>query len=330
MEELYLVTGAAGFLGINIVERLIKLDKKIRVFILPGQDLSIFKNDLVEVFYGDLRDIKTLEPFFEGTEKYKTIVIHSAALISMEMGYNKLVYDVNVLGTKNIVKLCEKYETERLIYVSSVQAIPDKPLGQIITEINNFDPERTVGVYGRTKSMATQIVLNAKVFSCAVHPTGIMGRGNVASNGTIKMIKDYIEGKTKSTIEGGTNFVDVRDVVNGILACVDKAKDKETYILSGNYYTIKEIMDIIADVTDKPRVKKVMSLKTLSVIAKSMEFLAKIFKFTPKVSSYYVYLMRCNSNYSHEKATKELDFNPHPIKEAYEDTYNMMKKKDII
>lgn len=68
---------------------------------------------------------------------------------------------------------------QNLVYVSSTGAIPELPKGQKIKEVNEFDAEKVVGWYSKTKAMATQAVLDAVkkegLNACVVHPSGILG-----------------------------------------------------------------------------------------------------------------------------------------------------------
>ena len=162
MGELYLLTGAAGHLGTALVKLLKEKHKKIRALVLPEEKhLSQLSGEDIEIVYGDIRSKKSLEPFFQNPDHQELIVVHMAGIVSISSGHLQAVSDVNVGGTKNIVELCKKHRVKRLIYVSSVHAIPELPLGQTIREISQFDPSSVIGLYAKTKAAASQIVLNA-------------------------------------------------------------------------------------------------------------------------------------------------------------------------
>ena len=88
-------------------------------------------------------------------------MIHCAVIVSIGWNYNKLVHAVNVEGTRNVVSQCVASHVKKLVYVSSVHALPELPHGQVITEVDDFDPAKIKGFYGKTKAEASQIVLRA-------------------------------------------------------------------------------------------------------------------------------------------------------------------------
>lgn len=171
------------------------------------------------------------------------------------------VYDVNVNGTKNIVDLCEQNKIHKLVYVSSVHAIPEEPKGECILEVEDFNPEDVVGQYAKTKSEATAYVLAAGGRGLnvnVVHPSGISGPYDSGRGHLTTLVIDYYKGRLVAGMEGGYDFVDVRDVANGIIACCHMGSPRECYILSNRYFTIKEILDILHEVTSKRKIRIIL------------------------------------------------------------------------
>ena len=111
--------------------------------------------------------------------------------------------------------MCFKNKVSKLIYVSSVHAIPEKEDGGIITETYDFDPGKVVGLYAQTKAKATRAVLAASkkgLNAYVVHPSGIIGPGDYGNGHSTQLIIDYIKGRLVAYVNGGYDFVDVRDV----------------------------------------------------------------------------------------------------------------------
>lgn len=114
-----------------------------------------------EIFEGDLCDPASVEQFFCVPEGTRTICLHIARLLSLDIEYNQKVMDVNVGGCRNILDSCVRHtECEKLVYVSSTGAIPELPHGKKITEVNHFDPDQVLGCYSKSKAIATQLVLD--------------------------------------------------------------------------------------------------------------------------------------------------------------------------
>ena len=211
MKDLYLITGAAGHLGSTIVRRLLELDKSVRVLVLPDEK-NVPEGD-VEVCYGDIRKQGSLTTFFDNPEKKELIIIHCAGIVSIASKYQQEVYEVNVLGTKNIIDLSQKNQVKKFIYVSSVHAIPEKEKGKIISEVSEFNPDDVVGLYAKTKSEATSYVLKAAnegLNASVVHPSGIAGPYDYGRGHMTALVIDYYKGRLTSAVDGGYDFVDVR------------------------------------------------------------------------------------------------------------------------
>lgn len=108
-KTIYLVTGAAGFLGGTICRQLIDRGEMVRAFVLPNDPAEKFVPGEAEIVRGDLTDMASLEKFFTVPEGYESIVMHIASIVTVNPDYNQKVMDVNVGGTKNIIELCKKH-----------------------------------------------------------------------------------------------------------------------------------------------------------------------------------------------------------------------------
>ena len=153
----WIVTGAAGHLGGTIVRLLEERGADVRGLVLPHE--SVADQHHTRYFPGDVTRPETLIPLFEGTDPARTIVIHTAGLIDIgDRPYEKL-RRVNVEGTRNVLSLCQRYGVRRLVYVSSVHAIPQDPHGGVLREPESFSPDAVEGSYAKTKAEATRDVL---------------------------------------------------------------------------------------------------------------------------------------------------------------------------
>ncbi len=329
---IYIVTGAAGHLGSTVVRKLLALGKTIRTLVLPHE---MHKNDLIgtEIYEGDVCNEESLEPLFATQDGEELIVIHCAGIVSIASGYHKIVYDVNVSGTRNVVDCCIKHHVKKLVYVSSVHAIPEKPKGEIITEISHFDPDQVVGLYAKTKSEATQIVLNAAaegLDASVVHPSGICGPYDYGRGHITQLFKDYYKGSLTAAVKGGYDFCDVRDVADGIISCVENGKQGECYILSGKYYSIPDMLEYFHEITGKKPIKTYLPLWFAKLTAPLAEVYYKILRQPPLYTSYSLYTLETNANFSNEKAKSWLGYHVRPITDTIKDMMNWMKKEKLI
>ena len=81
---IYLVTGAAGFLGSTICRQLVKKGEKVRGFVLPNDPAAKYLPEEVEVVYGDLCDKESIERFFAVDEGKETVCLHIASIVTGE------------------------------------------------------------------------------------------------------------------------------------------------------------------------------------------------------------------------------------------------------
>ena len=135
----FLVTGASGFLGRALVSELQKKDTQICALIMENDPMEGEIPQPISVVYGDICDDASLDRFFSCADR-ETCVIHCAGIVSVASHPGEKIYDVNVGGTNNVLRYCEKANVGKLVYVSSVHAIPEKPKGTEITEEAVFSP----------------------------------------------------------------------------------------------------------------------------------------------------------------------------------------------
>ncbi|MFI3200639.1 MAG: NAD-dependent epimerase/dehydratase family protein [Eubacteriales bacterium] len=317
--EIYIVTGANGHLGKIIVKNLLSKNCEVRGLVLNGEEHEVLKG--VEYFYGDVRDRNSLEPMFLTDQEI--YLIHTAAIVDISEVISTKVYDVNVNGTKNIIELCRKYYVKRLLHVSSVHAIPEIEDVGIISEITSFHSDEVIGGYAKTKAEASQLVLdavNAGLDAVIVHPSGIIGPyDDQNSNHLVQMISDCIEGKTPALVDGGYDFVDVRDVAIGCLLALEKGKEGECYILSNRHYQVWELLRMISSVV-KIRKLPVLPISVAECIVPFFGCYAKMTRRRPLFTKYSLHTLKAKYYFSHDKATSELGFRPRDIKETMIDT----------
>lgn len=345
----FVLTGAGGHLGVAILKELSKLDCEIYGFLMQGTKPS-HQNEKIRYFYGDVREMDTLEPMFSEAahsssvswersgnaisqeRNSATIVIHTAALISIDIRKNALIHDVNVGGTENVVQLCKKYQVKRLVHVSSVHAIPELPNGQTMTEPASYSPDKVVGCYAKTKAEAAQVVLNAVqdgLDAVLVFPSGIIGPYDSGKNHLVQVAVEYMKGLLPACVKGGYDMVDVRDVATGCVSAALHGVKGESYILSGNYMTIQEYLAM----TGKYFGKKPVPALPRFLVKMGLPFVwlhAKVWKRRPLYTRYSLYALASNGMFSREKARKELGYKPRAISETIHDMVSWLNNHGIV
>ena len=205
---------------------------------------------------------------------------------------------------------------------------------ETITEITNFDSGKVVGLYAKTKAEAAKYVIDAiknkNLNACIIHPSGIIGPNDYGNSHLTQLVKEVANGKLFACVKGGYDFVDVRDVADGIISACDKNNRGECYILSNKYITIKELTDFVCDLEEKKRIKIVLPLWLAELVAPICELYYNIKKQTPLFTKYSLYTLSSNSNFSNEKAKKELEYKNRNMKDTIKDTIKWLKKMNYI
>ena len=325
----YFVTGATGFLGRAVTRRLLTKTADIYALVMKGDPLAADLPDGIRVCMGDVCDPSSLDAFLEGADG-ESCVIHCAGIVSVASRPGEQLYNVNVGGTKNIIDACISHGVGKLVYVSSVHALAEKPKGvEIDAETDAFDPNRLVGDYAKSKAMATHAVLDAAKTSLdasVVLPSGIIGPGDTAGGSITELLLSFLAGKLPIAVKGGYDFVDVRDVAAGIVACAEKGVRGKCYILSGHYATIRDILETVGRSTGIKKAVSYLPVVLAKIIAPFYELDSirrkkKLF-FTP----YAVHVLQSNARFSKKSSENDLGYAPRSLKETLLDTVKWLKK----
>lgn len=329
MEKTYLVTGACGHLGGTLVRLLERTGAQVRGLRLPSEQAR----DRAHVTYypGDVRDRDSLRPLFRGLAGREVVVFHTAAIVDISGEVTPQMHDVNVNGTKNILALCREYGVKRLVYVSSVHAIPEKDGYAVLREVDRFSPQQVTGGYAKTKAEATQAVLDAAaqgLDAVVVHPSGILGPFDGAENHLVQLVKEYAGGKLPACVKGGYDFVDVRDVAAGCLAAAEKGRSGQCYILSNRHYEVKEVLAMAKTLCHGRRLP-VLPMWMAQAAEPLLGWVAKVKKQRPLYTKYSLYTLRSNDRFDHGKATAELGYRPRDLRQTVRDTLRWLAKKPV-
>ncbi|WP_130838071.1 NAD-dependent epimerase/dehydratase family protein [Lachnoclostridium sp. Marseille-P6806] len=325
----YLVTGATGFLGRAVIAELREKSAEIYALVMEGDPLAGELPPDVYQICGDVCDESSLERFFSCADQ-QTCLIHCAGIVSVASHPGDRIYKVNAGGTNNILRHCERSNIEKLVYVSSVHAIPEKPKGKVITEDAVFAPERVRGDYAKSKAIATQLVFEAAkrgLNASVVFPSGIIGPGDIGKGSITGMLLSFLTGKLPFAVKGGYDFVDVRDVASGIAACAEYGLSGQGYILSGQYASIRDILEAAKSALSIKRTVSFLPI-CLARLAAPIYEIWSLRKHLPLYfTPYAIDVLSSNSRFSRKKAEAVLHYAPRSVKSSIRDTVLWLKDK---
>lgn len=323
------ITGATGHLGNVLVRKLVNMNKKVRALILPGEDIASLEGLEAEKVEGDVRVPDSLQRAFEGAD----IVYHCAGIISILPGQQQQLYQVNVLGTRNVINMCLETKVKRLIYTSSIHALSEPAPGIVFDESREFNPENVLGEYSKSKVLGTLEVIKGiekgldAVILC---PSGIIGPYDYRISEMGKLIVDFVKGKVKVYVSGAYDFVDVRDVAEGLILACEKGKKGECYILSGQQISVRKLLKFLEGITGV----KAPLFKIPRQVARSTGFFnvlyCNLMKIKPLFTPFSIDVLASNSLVSCQKAQDELGYSSRSIYESIKDTVRWFKQEGII
>lgn len=334
MNRIYIVTGAAGFLGSTICRQLVDDKQRVRAFVLPNDKAAKFLPEEVDIYEGDICNKDNLKEIFKVEDESRIVVLHIASIVTVNPDFNQRVMDVNVGGTDNIIEICKSHPNfEKLVYCGSTGSIPEQPIGVAIAEPENYDPESVIGCYSQSKAIAAQHVLEAAregLNACITHPTGIMGPGDFSLSETTSTLIKIINGQMRIGIAGTFNLVDVRDLASGIIAAVDCGKRGESYILGNEAVSFKAFTRLVAKESGCNGVRMFLPTKLANRIATRMEEKAKRSGEKPLMTTFSVYNLARNNQFDSSKACKELGYNPRSYSETIRDEIAWLQQEGHI
>lgn len=321
-----LITGGTGHIGNVLVRELIKKGEGVRVLVLPNENLTPFEGLNVEIVRGDILNLESIKPAFKGID----FVFHLAGLISIMPGKDQLVHDVNVNGTKNVVACAIEAKVTKFIHTSSIHAFKRIGHGVVIDENTPIDPEDTIAAYDQSKAEATLAVIEEtkKGFpGVIVCPTGVIGPYDYKGSELGTLIEGWMKHKVNFLIDGEYDFVDVRDVVDGMILAREKGIPGQIYILSGELIKVGDIWKIVKELLTFKSWSINIPMKIARFSAKIAQFYYKISRTKPRFTTYSISTLQSNANISNAKARNLLGYDPRSLKESLRDTVNWWRQQ---
>ncbi len=323
------VTGATGHVGNVLVKELYSKGHHVTSLVLPNDKYKDLIEPYTEIVFGNILDYNLLK---EVVKDYD-VVYHLAGIVEIGSGKKKKIYNINIEGSKNILKVCQENKIKRLLYTSSVHAFEELPKGEITTEPLEFNYKKVKGNYAKTKALASELMLNQTdkdLEVVIVCPSGVIGPYDYQLSNTGQLFVDFLLRRLTAYIKGSYNFVDVRDLVSGIISASIKGRKNEVYLLTGSNISVKDLLDMISEITEMKKIKT----KLARWFILSMSYFAELYYIArrqkPLFTHYSIKVLGANHLFSCEKAKKELDYKTRDIKETISDTLDFAKEHYLV
>ena len=324
-----LVTGATGHIGNVLVRELLAGGQPVRALVRPGTMPHALAGLDVEIVPGDVLDSDSLVRAMRGVSQ----VYHLAARISLAAGPDTETERVNLEGTNNVIAAMRRSGAARLVYASSVYALRRPANGSPIDESQPFDELQCLGAYDSSKALASLAVQRAVadgLDAVIVCPTAVTGPYDFHNSETGRAIRMYMRQGPKFTVKGAYDFIDVRDAAYGFILAAALGRRGETYILSGDRLTVREMVQTIWQAAHGWHANLEAPLWLAYLVAGLMPLYAELTGTQPIFTRYSLDAISSNSHFSHARATRELGFQPRPALQAVEDAVRWFKQRPAV
>lgn len=321
------ITGACGHIGISIMQEMDNRGMQYKA--LAYNDTKYLQSKEVEFVKGDVNNREDIEKLLAGCDA----LIHSAAIISINGGKEGSVRKVNVEGVRNVMQTALDMNIKRVVHISSIHAYNALPKDEVLDENRKFVDENAFA-YDRSKRDGQLIVremVSKGLNAIVLNPTSVTGAPENKLSYQGKAILDIYQDKIPAIFNGGFDWVDVRDIASTVCNALTMGRIGENYLLSGKYFTMRDIIEIVTEVKGKKIKIPTIPVWTARV---GLPFVKLGSKITGKDPLYTVesidVLVNGNEKISHEKAKKELGHNPRAFKETVRDLISWFKENGYI
>jgi nucleoside-diphosphate-sugar epimerase len=320
------LTGGSGHLGSNLLRRLLRDGHEIVALAQENANnrglTEGLANAPVQIVYGDVREPSSFAAAMKGCE----VVFHTAALVVTKPGGDQLIYDINVVGTRNVLNAARQAGVRRTVFTGSFSACGHTP-GRPSTEEDRFYPFHVTMPYERSKAWAEFEVLRAVADGQDVviaTSCSLIGGHDYIPSRMGRVIRDFANGKMRAYVPGGFEFVAAKDIAEGHVLAMQKGRTGQKYILSTEFCTTDRVVEICEKVTGRPKPSLRLPISVMKPIAHVTSFVMARLRpedpqrFTPGA----LRILAQHRNADITKAKTELGYRPTSIEEAVTDAYH--------
>lgn len=309
------VTGANGLLGSHIVRKLLEQNKPFIALKRRNSDTSLLRDveEAITWREADILDPVSVEEALQGV----THVIHAAAFVSFNPLHERTIYEVNFLGTRNIVNACLHADVRRLVHISSVAALGRTRDQTWIDETNKWSDSALNTHYARSKYMAELEVFRGQkegLSTVIVNPSVILAPADW--NKSSARLFRYVWNERPFYIDAYLNYVDVRDVVQVVCEMIYSEWQAERFILNSGNISFQDFFTKIAITLGKKPPSIKVNRTALKLLSMLEDMRCRISRAEPLISRETARLAGTNFFYSSEKVKKALNFEFKPIEET--------------
>jgi nucleoside-diphosphate-sugar epimerase len=314
------VTGGTGFVGSHIVAELVEAGHDVRLLVRRREQVpitfaphGISPTDLV---VGDVRDADLVAHGIEGCDA----VVHAAAIFSLRPRDARVIGDTNVVATRVVLGAAVAAGADPVVHVSSTAALvrrdgsgPGLPIGDL------------TDTYARSK-LDSELV--AREFQdvgapvVTIYPGGVHGPLDPYLSEQNNRLKWVARGLFPIWPKGGSHMVDVRDVAQLVVACIEPGRGPRRYVVPGSHVNGRDTFGAVAAAVGRRRPHVDLPERLAILLTTPMEPLDRV---TSKRWHYPadaegIATIACDTRFDDSPARDEFGLEPRPFDETIRDT----------
>ncbi|HMJ11687.1 MAG TPA: NAD-dependent epimerase/dehydratase family protein [Polyangiaceae bacterium] len=319
------VTGGGGRLGNVLVRALLDAGHRVKVLEL-GDDCPASLAGLdIALVRGSVLDRTAVDELVRDAD----VVYHLAAKVDLDRDRDGSIHTVNVEGTRRIAEACLSREL-RMVHCSSHHALVLEPLDQPLDESKPLALEEPCD-YHRAKAHAEQLVLDLArgpgLDAVIVSPGSLIGPHDYEPSILGRALLDLYHRRIPILLEAVSDYVDARDVAQGVVAAAERGRRGERYLLTGPVLDIGEMTSIWHELTGVPMPRAVLPLwvgwAMLPLTLAAARLSGRRALFTPGMLRASV----SNRVVSHAKAARELGYAPRSVRDSLRDALGFYRDR---
>ena len=319
------VTGATGHVGVHLIHLLRDRGWDVRALVYDFP--KVLDGLGVEMVEGSVTDPSALRRLMTGVE----VVFHLAGIISIDGDRDGRVAAVNVGGTRNVVEAAIDRDVRRLVHVSSIHAFDltrrEGPITESSPRVGQRHPAYDRSKYDGEKEVRRGLDRGLDVV--IVNPTGIVGPLDFRPSLMGRSLLDIHHRRIPARIEGGFDWVDVRDVAAGIVAAAERGRTGQNYILSGSWRSVTDVVRTAHKVVGAPVPRWEISVGLARRFLPITRLLGR-FVDLPPVTEESLFALEANDDVSSARAREELGFVARTPEESIVDAYACFRNRGLL
>lgn len=316
MSGLAAVTGATGFIGRRLTERLVADGQGVRILVRSPDRVPPSLRERVAVVVGDLGRPETVRRAVSGAET----VYHLAGLASAWSAHEADYFDVNVEGVRRVLVAAEREGVDRIVHVSTVLTL--------------FPPDGRQTPYETSKRRGERLVqryVAAGGDAVITHPCRVYGPGPLNdANGATRLIRSFLEDQVSFRLrDGGVrgNWVHVDDVVAGLLLAARNGRAGGHYVLGGENCSVADLLRIAADVAGVRRRCLAVPPAAALCVAGLLELAGRAGAPVPVTRGWVRTFLR-DQAVDLRETIDAIDFHPRPLRDGLRETIDWLHTLD--